>query len=427
MFNSAISGDYYSYDTMNNPTADPETNEQHKSTCVFAQQQQQQQVEITEKTTTTTTADVTIGYRQPQDSFAVDTTRDTFSETSATSSTKSMVSTPMNTDRVSDTRILCAICTRQPIVPCMHRNGIDTMIICHTCLEERLKNTGTCPECGETAALCEFFPIENCIVPVLQNIYIKCPNSSAGCAMMTTFACMKEHLSKQCLFQKIHCDATGCQAVIIRKNMHAHRNTCKYIVESCKYCGVPVTRREMNIHSRLRCLVKNVQCSLCSGVFSRQKIEQHSAVCINTEMTCFKCGRTDVRRGSINTHWSTDCPGHKVMCNACSTMVRRSELEQHLVVCRSLLIVCPCCCKVTAGMNDILAHTATCVTRDVTCMFCAQHVPAIQFYHHSTQCFNTVAAAAATMTTLSNMAVTSTAKPLDEGVVFVDIPQTTKK
>ncbi|KAM4632039.1 RING finger protein 151 isoform 2-T2 [Discoglossus pictus] len=147
--------------------------------------------------------------------------------------------------------LLCAIChgvLRCPVmIACNH-------IYCRKCILQWLKRQRTCP-CCRSPVKRKMFVLMHKLRRQINRLQVKCPNEENGCLAHFPLLEFKEH-AESCSFGLVSCPNEGCQAMVLRKDMFQHSQTCEHWRELCHMgCGtllMPENRDNHNCYMELK-------------------------------------------------------------------------------------------------------------------------------------------------------------------------------
>ena len=176
---------------------------------------------------------------------------------------------------------------------------------CQSCISRIKNKRNPCPLCQEqdfTVMLDKFFARR------VNELKIKCPNSSHGCEWMGELGSIGKHLDVSCGFVEVTCDY--CQSEdILRQNLAVHKKVCPSRPYSCEYCG---HRDKWEVIT----MVHHVRC------------EKYPVECPN------KCGVEKVQRRKLDKHVREECPLEEIGCEfeyaGCQVRQPRKNMTLHL-------------------------------------------------------------------------------------------------
>ena len=142
----------------------------------------------------------------------------------------------------------------------------------------------------------------------VNELKIKCPNSSHGCEWVGELGSIGKHLDVSCGFVEVTCDY--CQSEdILRQNLADHKKVCPSRPYSCEYCG---HRDKWEVIT----MVHHVRC------------EKYPVECPN------KCGVERIQRRKLDKHVREECPLEEIGCEfeyaGCQVRQPRQNMILHL-------------------------------------------------------------------------------------------------
>lgn len=147
-----------------------------------------------------------------------------------------------------DEDLICCICQcvlDNPLEsPCRH-------VFCKVCIETWLTNRNNCPNCRKRLRIAKLKPVLPIVRNMINRLLIVCENREHGCANGIKLEMYDKH-AQNCDFAPIKCLNTGCGQTVLRQNMLAHEQTCKYRLIMCKKgCGLPISMEKLKKHNCL--------------------------------------------------------------------------------------------------------------------------------------------------------------------------------
>ncbi|XP_063962010.1 dentin sialophosphoprotein-like [Lytechinus pictus] len=154
-----------------------------------------------------------------------------------------------------DEDLICCICQcvlDNPLEsPCRH-------VFCKVCIETWLTNRSNCPNCRKRLRISKLKPVLPIVRNMINRLLIICENREHGCTGGIKLEMYDRHV-QNCDFAPIKCLNTGCGQTVLRKNMLAHEQTCKYRLIMCKKgCGLPISMEKLKKHNCLDELKKSM-------------------------------------------------------------------------------------------------------------------------------------------------------------------------
>ncbi|XP_053550918.1 RING finger protein 151 [Bombina bombina] len=132
-------------------------------------------------------------------------------------------------------------------IPCGH-------IFCRKCILQWLKRQQTCP-CCRTEVRGKMLVLMHKVKRKINHLQVKCPYEYNGCPAQFPLFRLEEH-AESCAFELLSCSNEDCQALILRKDMYNHSQSCEHWKELCSMgCGtllVPANRDDHNCYMVLK-------------------------------------------------------------------------------------------------------------------------------------------------------------------------------
>jgi hypothetical protein len=151
-----------------------------------------------------------------------------------------------------DSNLLCPICHAPFADPkrleCDH-------IFCDDCLQctfeqtQRNSSTRTCPTCRrelqdkEKAA-----PLPRILSYMLDELVVKCPNSSKGCAWSDKRVEVQDHIELYCDLAIVPCPEESCDQTIYFRDS---KQGCLHYSIECEDCGTSLMRKDLQVRKHL--------------------------------------------------------------------------------------------------------------------------------------------------------------------------------
>ena len=212
-----------------------------------------------------------------------------------------------NINQIKIDNYKCIYCDNIPLQPMVFKHiNKDTKennikIICNSCYK-RLLN-----ENENTLFLKDYFlDKQNSIITkqIISNYTVSCLNSN--CNWEGKLLQLKNHLEKECNYQKIKC--SECKLTLLRKDLNSHLFKCNY---------------DKNI--------KKI-CKFCNEEIKNGKIEEHFEKCPEMFEDCDKnCGKK-MKRKDLSNH-KLVCPENIIKCQywnyGCKKLIKRKYKEDH--------------------------------------------------------------------------------------------------
>ncbi|XP_073904483.1 TNF receptor-associated factor 5 isoform X1 [Castor canadensis] len=243
-------------------------------------------------------------------------------------------------------RYKCAFC--HSVLHNPHQTGCGHRF-CQGCILSlrKLNSVPICPVDKEVIKSQEIFK-DNCCKREVLNLYVYCKNAP-GCnakiilgryqakenssnlypAAETVHALPSErqltaaaksqtdHL-QQCSFQSVPCSNENCWEAVLRKDLKEHLGAyCQFREERCLYCKKDVAVINLQNHKENLCPEYPVSCpNKCLQSIPRTKVNEHLAVCPETEQDCpFKHYGCTVKgkRGNLQEHEHSALRDHMLL------------------------------------------------------------------------------------------------------------------
>ncbi|XP_071477780.1 uncharacterized protein [Diadema antillarum] len=147
-----------------------------------------------------------------------------------------------------DEDLVCCICQcvlDNPLEsPCRH-------VFCKVCIETWLTNRNNCPNCRKRLRVSKLKPVLPIVRNMINRLLIKCENREHGCLNGIKLEMYDKH-QQNCDYAPIKCLNTGCGETVLRMNMLAHEQNCKFRLIMCKKgCGLPIPMEQSKKHNCL--------------------------------------------------------------------------------------------------------------------------------------------------------------------------------
>ncbi|KAF1944455.1 hypothetical protein EJ02DRAFT_93074 [Clathrospora elynae] len=208
-----------------------------------------------------------------------------------------------------DSNLVCLICHTpfdKPVqLSCEH-------YFCRLCLDHAwaLQPNGrrTCPTCRTAVETDQDIrPVPKIIETMLNELFVKCPNTKAGCSWLAHRANVHDHVMLYCEHTPVECSATDCRLQISQKDFH---KGCLHYTVSCENCHTSLMKKDLEEHQRNVCANRLTCCTLCAA---------------------------EVLRLDLKPHINNTCPKHVIPCQGtivgCKFMAERAEVVLHEVSC----------------------------------------------------------------------------------------------
>ena len=163
----------------------------------------------------------------------------------------------------------------------------------------------------------------------------------------------------------------GCEEVLHRKELNAHKDSCPYRNVQCKHCTKVFNFRDMPKHLK-ECSKMKVSCKLkCGIVMRREDVTQHlKKDCGMMVETCtLECGMR-MTRDELKIHVINTCVQREVPCEHCWEYSKFCDIPNHLKKCPKMEVSCELNCGIVVCREDIAQHLAEdCIEKEIECPF----------------------------------------------------------
>lgn len=212
---------------------------------------------------------------------------------------------------------------------------------CQSCISRIKNKRNPCPLCQEsdfTVMLDKFFARR------VNELKIKCPNSSQGCEWVSELGSIGKHLDSSCGFVEVTCDY--CQNEdILRHSLADHKKVCPARPYSCEYCGHRDKWEFITMVHHIRCKKYPMECPNKCGIgrIQRQQLNRHlREECTLEEIDCeFEYAGCQVHqpRKNMTLHLSENVSSHlgMVASNFQKKLVEKDEMIDELRICNEAL------------------------------------------------------------------------------------------
>ncbi|KAF7534101.1 hypothetical protein G7054_g6523 [Neopestalotiopsis clavispora] len=196
-----------------------------------------------------------------------------------------------------DENLICPICRVALVQPVITRCD---HVFCQRCLAQAHALSPVCPI--DRSALDDLTADNVRSAPKivhnqLDNLTVKCPNRSRGCALVVARSLVENHVSRYCDKTMVPCPHPGCAHAVVRRD--AGKGCLHYDVE-CEYCKGTMLKADLEDHQDSQCPNREKECELCGSPFLRNKQEEHSKECPEMETDCqyapFGCVQKTARK-----------------------------------------------------------------------------------------------------------------------------------
>ena len=208
---------------------------------------------------------------------------------------------------------------------------------CQSCISHIKNKRNQCPLCQEpdfTVMLDKFFARR------VNELKIKCPNSSQGCEWVGELGRIGKHLDVSCSFVKVICDYCHSED-ILRHVLADHKKVCPARPYSCEYCGHRDKWEFITMVHHIRCEKYPMECPNKCGIgrIQRQQLNKHvHEECTLEEIGCeFEYAGCQVHqpRKNMTLHLSENVSSHlgMVASHFQKKLVEKDEMIDELRIC----------------------------------------------------------------------------------------------
>lgn len=180
---------------------------------------------------------------------------------------------------------------------------------------------GHCPSCRTRFESSQLKPAAALIRNMVDSLLVKCPNETRGCAHLAERGLIEGHVRKDCAFTYID------EAEMMKSGRSINSNG------RCG-CGKKVMRKDWQAHITLGdCSIERVSCPFA-----------------NVENGC----GTMVRESDLENHLDI-CPAKIEQCQHCKLELRQDEVDEHERRCEEVVVGCPLApyCHWTGRRGDL--------------------------------------------------------------------------
>ncbi|KAF1347311.1 hypothetical protein EJ07DRAFT_160390 [Lizonia empirigonia] len=208
-----------------------------------------------------------------------------------------------------DSNLVCLIChapfDKPAQLPCEH-------YFCRECLEHawapQPAARKTCPTCRRhVESDADIRPVPRIIETMLDELVVRCPNTSTGCTWVDHRVNVHDHVMLYCEYTPVECPAADCHLHTTQKDFH---KGCLHYTVSCEDCHASLMKKDLEEHQRNLCLNRTTTCALCEAVLLRL---------------------------DLKTHINNVCPKHIISCQGtivgCKFRSERADVTQHEMAC----------------------------------------------------------------------------------------------
>lgn len=199
----------------------------------------------------------------------------------------------------------CNLCTRVALDPvqCQHSH-----LFCKLCILSHLEVNDTCPIQGDHLTRQQLHP-NKFASTIVSRLQVSCPFRTSP----NLFSSIRNHLRQY----------PGCHWTGPLKQLQYHKQKCSYRLTSCKQCKkCDIPFNFMSTHLQM-CEAGEEICSECNQSISKQQMDQHLNICPAVPIQC-----------------PNHCIANATDQSTYVTVIRRSQLENHLQSCVKHRIAC---------------------------------------------------------------------------------------
>ena len=206
--------------------------------------------------------------------------------------------------------ISCSICLSVLVQP----NLTDCCgnHFCQVCIARVKEDGRPCPLCQEPSFTTM---LNKALSRKLNQLDVKCPNTSEGCSWIGEFGKVDKHVQDNCEFFEVLCDF-GCGENIIRRYLLEHKSkACKLRPFTCEHCQLLNTWLTITQHHYPVCDKYPVPCpNQCDvGEIERKQLEDHLSICPLQVIDCtfqFVGCKVSLPRREMPQHMSDNMASH---------------------------------------------------------------------------------------------------------------------
>lgn len=190
--------------------------------------------------------------------------------------------------------LICSICL------CVLEDPLE----CKTC------QTNFCSDCIQPIASSGKLCPNHCTLKLqkshrflrstLDNLSLKCINTSFGCDQIVKLEKIKTHESKECQFRQVKCEFNACPLILTFKDLKEHQEICEYRTVTCPECRESILLQFSCSHSCYNVLTDKVESlirqfeSLCKELEDIKKVSKNKLPEANLQVhhgfKCNECG-----------------------------------------------------------------------------------------------------------------------------------------
>lgn len=134
---------------------------------------------------------------------------------------------------------------------------------------------------------------------VLDNLKLKCSNTSFGCDQIITIERLKIHETQQCLYRRVQCCYPECREYFLHSEINGHEANCEHRIHICEQCGEAMKFLNHSEHNCISALATKLQTLLQTHKDNLKKLETIEKSCKN---------KIPLAKGEVH---------HGIYCNKC--------------------------------------------------------------------------------------------------------------
>ena len=203
----------------------------------------------------------------------------------------------------------CIICKNLADNP--HQSICCGHTMCYNCAVTWGERNYSCPQCRE-------FPFQVVVDTRtkrhISSLTVYCTHYRSGCEWKGSVNTVRDHLSRDCLYEEVECENDGCTERLQRRYLTEHMDReCSMRIVECPCCGVD----DLPYHVL---------------------VNAHYKECPNWPMRCpndcnSESGK-DLTRSTLQNHLRNNCPEQVVSClfaeAGCTVRVKRKNMVDHI-------------------------------------------------------------------------------------------------
>lgn len=138
----------------------------------------------------------------------------------------------------------------------------------------------------------------------LDNLSLKCINTSLGCDQVIKIEKIKYHEQQICQFRQIKCKYTNCPLLVSLKDLEEHQSSCEYQTFTCPECNESVLMNFSTYHSCYNTMTEKLENllnkfeNICKDLEEIKKISNNKLIIANKQVhngvQCNGCGKNPI-------------------------------------------------------------------------------------------------------------------------------------